>query len=676
MSTPADYGLPHSNFRPHQLESIQWIADSTPFVPKITEQPTGCHAKGQGILMYNGSVKLVEDVVVGDLLMGPDYTSRLVWRLCRGTGQMYDILAADGKWFTANDEHVLVLASSNANDFSVAEMSVTELIQQDYNWLLMRNYPTGTEMFEFMVLEHDVAPYYGFTIDGDNRYLLADYTVTRNSGKSSVAMGQSIHGQTIVVTKSKNLQVQYGDLYSDCAVLFGRRNYSCNHKDTPPSATADDCLFRENMHKCPVASQCAYLNAKELAHNSQRVALNYAYWLTTHKKWQPYQLVLDEAHNLSDIVLDWVGCTIDTRDLQRWELPDVPTISVASTNPLFPTPDQTPEAIAWLSASIKVLNATLEKILKKQLTEKNLQDKRACEGVLRKLTNTREALQTYPGSHWYIRSGDNALWNGAGFVCKPLTARYDAPRFFFQNRPRVLCMSATIGQVSSFANELGIDKFDYRTVPNQWDASVRPVWILDDCPPMGKSSVEKNPATWQKQADVIAKAILACPSYFSGHILVTRKIEAKLLAERLEHCGLADRIWVSLGSDGAYTPTNEQLIAWEKRKLQVPNSICCGWWGWEGMDAKTDSIVIVSKIAFPFLGDSYERARMVYDGRMYRQRAAWLVEQGCGRVRRGEISDYNLDGKLNTMVSIADGALPMIKKYLSESMRESLIGWS
>lgn len=34
--------------------------------------PTGCHAKGTKILMYDGSMKNVEDIKVGDCLVGDD----------------------------------------------------------------------------------------------------------------------------------------------------------------------------------------------------------------------------------------------------------------------------------------------------------------------------------------------------------------------------------------------------------------------------------------------------------------------------------------------------------------------------------------------------------------------------------------------------------------------------
>lgn len=71
--------------------------------------PTGCHAKGQAILMFDGSIKKVEDIVVGDQLMGPDSKPRNVLQLCRGVDDMYEVIPVKGKPFIVNGEHVLSL---------------------------------------------------------------------------------------------------------------------------------------------------------------------------------------------------------------------------------------------------------------------------------------------------------------------------------------------------------------------------------------------------------------------------------------------------------------------------------------------------------------------------------------------------------------------------------------
>jgi len=46
-----------------------------------------CHGKGTKILMFNGSIKNVEDIKEGELIMGDDSTPRTVLSLARGKEQ-------------------------------------------------------------------------------------------------------------------------------------------------------------------------------------------------------------------------------------------------------------------------------------------------------------------------------------------------------------------------------------------------------------------------------------------------------------------------------------------------------------------------------------------------------------------------------------------------------------
>lgn len=75
-----------------------------------------CHKIDTEILMFNGKIKLVQDIVVGDLLMGDDSTPRKVLSLARGKDIMYDIIPTKGEKYTVNQEHILCLrVSSNPN---------------------------------------------------------------------------------------------------------------------------------------------------------------------------------------------------------------------------------------------------------------------------------------------------------------------------------------------------------------------------------------------------------------------------------------------------------------------------------------------------------------------------------------------------------------------------------
>lgn len=79
---------------------------------QLVVMPTGCHRAGQHVLMVDGYTKPVEDVCVGDLLMGPDSTPREVLALARGEGPMMEIRPTKGDSWVVNDEHVLTLVET------------------------------------------------------------------------------------------------------------------------------------------------------------------------------------------------------------------------------------------------------------------------------------------------------------------------------------------------------------------------------------------------------------------------------------------------------------------------------------------------------------------------------------------------------------------------------------
>jgi len=78
--------------------------------------PTGagkCLGRGTPVLMYNGTIKSVEDVGVGDLLMGPDSTPRQVLSTTTGWGPLYRVTPTKGDSYVVNDAHILSLKMTN-----------------------------------------------------------------------------------------------------------------------------------------------------------------------------------------------------------------------------------------------------------------------------------------------------------------------------------------------------------------------------------------------------------------------------------------------------------------------------------------------------------------------------------------------------------------------------------
>jgi DNA repair protein RadD len=91
---------------------FQYFVDGNTGNPLVA-MPTGCHAKGHEILMYDGSLKLVEDIIVGDLLMGIDSTPRTVLHLARGRQEMRRVIPNKGEPFVVNKDHKLLIRVVN-----------------------------------------------------------------------------------------------------------------------------------------------------------------------------------------------------------------------------------------------------------------------------------------------------------------------------------------------------------------------------------------------------------------------------------------------------------------------------------------------------------------------------------------------------------------------------------
>jgi len=81
-----------------------------------------CHGINTKILMFDGSVKLVQDIVEGDLLMGDDSTPRSVLSLARGRDQMYEISSTKGTKYSVNSEHILCLKYTGQDDITQIEV--------------------------------------------------------------------------------------------------------------------------------------------------------------------------------------------------------------------------------------------------------------------------------------------------------------------------------------------------------------------------------------------------------------------------------------------------------------------------------------------------------------------------------------------------------------------------
>jgi len=102
----------HKTAKDHIVRLLaQWIAnpDAKGMVIGI-QGPMGCgkcFARDTGIMMVDGSIKKVQHIKVGDVLMGDDSLPRNVLALGSGRDIMFKVSSSDGESYVVNSEHIL-----------------------------------------------------------------------------------------------------------------------------------------------------------------------------------------------------------------------------------------------------------------------------------------------------------------------------------------------------------------------------------------------------------------------------------------------------------------------------------------------------------------------------------------------------------------------------------------
>ena len=150
----------------------------------------GCHAYNTKIVMYDGLHKNVQDIEVGEQIMGDDYTLRTVLSLKRGTSDMYRIYGVGFEEFVVNNDHILCLL---LND-EIIEMSVIEYIMlkdDTKNQLYLYNDKQNRFRFDVKYIGQD--NFYGFELDNNHRYIMGNTIVTHNSNGKSKLLELFVH---------------------------------------------------------------------------------------------------------------------------------------------------------------------------------------------------------------------------------------------------------------------------------------------------------------------------------------------------------------------------------------------------------------------------------------------------------------------------------------------------
>lgn len=117
-----------------------------------------CLVKDTPILMFDGTIKMVQDIVVGDRIMGPDSKTRTVNSVNSGSENLYEITSKDKHRdvkYGVNESHILTLkycsddSRYNAKKGDVLDISVRDYLKlTDRQKRSLQGFKTGVEFQE------------------------------------------------------------------------------------------------------------------------------------------------------------------------------------------------------------------------------------------------------------------------------------------------------------------------------------------------------------------------------------------------------------------------------------------------------------------------------------------------------------------------------------------------
>lgn len=158
--------------------------------------------------------------------------------------------------------------------------------------------------------------YFGFTVTGDSLYLMEDFTVTHNCGKS--ALSKTIAAwrfNSAIITPTNLLVQQYSDEFPGIGKLFKRELYRCP-RFANGELSCETANRKYGRKKMGCNLDCEYLTDNRRARGRGYFVCNY-YTYMANKLFKP-TLIIDESHNIIKVVQDMSGQKLWRHD---WHYP-------------------------------------------------------------------------------------------------------------------------------------------------------------------------------------------------------------------------------------------------------------------------------------------------------------------------------------------------------------------
>jgi len=116
-----------------------------------------CLEKNTPVMMYDGTIKMVQDIKVGEQIMGDDSTPRNVMSLARGREKMYRVCMKKGDGYVVNESHILSLKCAknyNKDNKIMKKGQVIDISVLDYLSLPKSFHGRGGVLYGYRVPIH------------------------------------------------------------------------------------------------------------------------------------------------------------------------------------------------------------------------------------------------------------------------------------------------------------------------------------------------------------------------------------------------------------------------------------------------------------------------------------------------------------------------------------------
>ena len=418
----------------------------------------------------------------------------------------------------------------------------------------------------------------------------------------------------IFTTSQKVLQDQYEADFPDMFVMKGRNNYPCHQPAPSEESTNCDagiCLYKKAKPDC--FEDCPYKIAKQRAIQSKLVVTNFAYFIGESNNVNAFGkrrlLVIDEAHNIENGLMNYVECTISDGLLKFCGLDiKVPMFDFFEDYSSF-LEDLSDKAIY----KAQELEIEMEKNPSMVFTDKKKQYDR-----LVKLSNKIGFIRYHEKTCRWIADTDI---DKRKVAFKPINISPFVKSLVFSFADTIILSSATISR-SYVKNCLGVTDFEYFEVPSTFPVENRPIFSMNTGKMGYKFINEALPKIVRKVDELIdefpdKKGIIHATSY-----KIARYIE--------EH----SRHWNRLVPHNSIDRMERLKFHMESTKPTILLSPSMT----EGIDLKGDlsRFQIIIKIPYASLADKQIKARMEEDKIWYANLAAVTLMQAYGRSIRSK----------------------------------------